>query len=241
MEQRIMVVQTAGELTATVREALNQQTFAVKYVHGFDNARKNVIDTKPDLILIDIPNWANNVQELLSEFGNLWSTRSCRKIILASSAGAEDRVLALESGADDFLLKPISAREFAARIKAAFRCYVPVHSVEEQSLGVLRLRRSEMEVMVGDESKKLTRTELNLLAFLMDHQGQVLTREVLLENLWLPSSEIESSRIVDVYVCRLREKIEDNPTEPTRLITRRGQGYSLIDPHLTEGRHEPQN
>jgi two-component system response regulator VicR len=95
--------------------------------------------------------------------------------------------------------------------------------------------------MVGEEPKKLSRTEFNLLAFLMDHHGQVLTREVLVENLWLPGSEIESSRIVDVYVCRLREKIEENPAEPTRLITRRGQGYSLIDPQLSECRHEPQN
>ena len=68
----------------------------------------------------------------------------------------------------------------------------------------------------------------------MDHPGQVLTRELLLENLWVPCSEIESSRIVDVLVCRLREKIEDNPAEPTRLITRRGYGYSLIDPQLSK-------
>jgi two-component system response regulator VicR len=241
MEQRVMVVQTAGELTTTVREALNQHTFAVEYVDGFDNARRNVIDSRPDLILIDIRSWASNVQQLLSEFGNLRCTRSCRKIVLASSAGVEDRALALESGADDFLLKPISAREFSARIKAAFRSYVPVYSAAEQSLGVLRLRRNEMEVMVGEEPRKLTRTEFNLLAFFMDHHGEVLTREVLLENLWLPGSEIESARIVDVYVFRLREKIEENPAEPTRLITRRGHGYSLIDPQVSECRHEPQN
>jgi DNA-binding response OmpR family regulator len=65
MEQRVMVVQTTGELIATVCEALNQQIFSVKYVEGFDNARKNVIDTRPDLILIDISSWAKNVEEFL--------------------------------------------------------------------------------------------------------------------------------------------------------------------------------
>ncbi len=77
-------------------------------------------------------------------------------------------------------------------------------------------------------AQKLSRTEFNLLAFLMDHHGQVLTRDLLLENLWLPGNEIEYSRIVDVYVCRVREKIEDDPTHPTRLITRRGQGIHSL-------------
>jgi two-component system response regulator VicR len=239
MEQRVMVVQNAGELPPSVRDALRNESFEVEYVEGFANARKSVIEARPVLIVIDIESWAKNVEELLCEFGNLRSTRSSRKVVLAKSAKAEDRATALEAGADDFLLKPISTREFSARLKAALRSYIPTYSAEEPSLGVLRLRRNELEVVVGDEPRKLSRTEFNLLAFLMDHHGQVLTREVLLENLWLPTSEIESGRIVDVYVCRLREKIEDDPTAPTRLITRRGHGYSLIDPRLSNSRHEP--
>jgi DNA-binding response OmpR family regulator len=131
-----MVVQTAGELIATAREALNLQPFDVKYVEGLANARKIVIEARPDLILIDITTWTKNVEELLCEFDNLRSTRSSRKVILASSAKVEDRALALESGADDFLMKPISTREFSARLKATLRSYVSAHSVEEPSLGV---------------------------------------------------------------------------------------------------------
>jgi two-component system KDP operon response regulator KdpE len=134
MEQRIMVVLNAGELASTVRDALSQQAFDVRYVEGFANARKMVIGTRPDLILIDIASWAKNVEELLCDFDNL-----------ASSAKVEDRALALESGADDFLMKPISTREFSARLKATLRSYVSAHSVGEPSLGVLRLRRNEME------------------------------------------------------------------------------------------------
>ena len=239
MQPRILVVQNAGELVGTVRDALNDQAFDVKYVEGFANARKVLIETRPDLVLVDITSWTKNVEELLCELADLRSTRSCRKIILASSSNVEDKALALESGADDFLLKPISTREFLARLKAALRSYAPVYSIEEPSLGVLRLRRNKMEVVVGEKIEKLSRAEFNLLAFLMDHPGQVLTRELLLENLWVPGSEIESSRIVDVLVCRLREKIEDNPAGPTRLITRRGYGYALIDPQLSESHHEP--
>jgi len=148
-----MVVQTAGELIATAREALNLQPFDVKYVEGFANARRTVVEVRPDLILIDIASWTKNVEELLCEFDTLRSTRSSRKVILASSAKVEDRALALESGADDFLLKPISTREFSARLKATLRSYVSAHSVEEPSLGVLRLRRNEMEVFSARSPK----------------------------------------------------------------------------------------
>jgi two-component system response regulator VicR len=240
MKRRILVVQSAGELSSTVRAALTPRSFDLIYVEGLGNARRAVIEARPDLILLDIASWTKQVEELLCDFGNLRSTRSSRKIVLASVSEVDDRAAALELGADDFLLKPISTREFAARLKSALRGYVAAYSVEELSVGALRLRRNEMEVLVSGEPRKLTRTEFNLLAFLMDHPGQALTREVLLENLWLSGTEVDSARIVDVYVYRLREKIEDDPTQPRRLITRRGHGYSLIDPQLSESRHEPQ-
>ena len=191
MEQRIMVVQDVGELVPAVRDALAGDAFKVTYVEGLVNARKTLIDIRPDLILLDVACWTKNIEELLHELGNLRSTRSSRKIFLASPSRVEDTALALESGADDFLLKPISTREFLARLKATFRSYSPGHSVEETSLGVLRLRRNVMEVVVGEKIERLSRTEFNLLAFLMDHPGQVLTRDVLLENLWVPGSEID--------------------------------------------------
>ena len=72
--------------------------------------------------------------------------------------------------------------------------------------------RNDLKVLVKEKPRRLSRTEFNLLAFLKDHPGQVWTREMLLENLWLPASDIESGRIVDVYVCRIREKIESDPT-----------------------------
>ena len=235
MQKRIMVVQNAGELPSAVHDALKGQAFEVMYVEGFPLARRSALAVRPALVLIDIDCWDKSVEELLFEFGNLRSTRSSRKIILASSAKVDDKVLALEVGADDFLLKPISTRELAARLEAVLRCYVPIFQEEEvQVFGSLRLRRNGMEVFVGDNERKLSRTEFNLLAFLMDHPGHVLSREVLLENLWLPSGEVEYPRIVDVYVCRLREKIEEDPAYPTKLVTRRGHGYSLIDPTAQE-------
>jgi DNA-binding response OmpR family regulator len=86
-----------------------------------------------------------------------------------------------------------------------------------------------MEAGVGAERKKLSPTEFNLLCHLMDHPGRVFNREELLENAWVPW-EIDDYRVVDVYIWRLREKIEEDPRRPQRLLTRRGQGYFLVDP-----------
>ena len=95
MEQRVLVVQNAGELPVSVRDALSQSIFRVKYVEGFANARKSVIEARPDLILFDVESWAMNVEEVLCEFSNLRNTHSSRKVILSCNGAAEDRAAAL--------------------------------------------------------------------------------------------------------------------------------------------------
>jgi DNA-binding response OmpR family regulator len=87
----------------------------------------------------------------------------------------------------------------------------------------------EVSVEAGAERKKLTKKEFDLLGYLMDNPGRVFSREELLERVWVPW-EIDERRVVDVYICRLREKIEDDPSQPLRLLTRRGQGYILVAP-----------
>jgi DNA-binding response OmpR family regulator len=86
-----------------------------------------------------------------------------------------------------------------------------------------------MELRIGDEIKKLTPKEFEVLGYLMDNPGRVFSRESLLEIAWIPW-EIEQRRVVDVYISRIREKIEDDPAQPRRLLTRRGEGYFMVDP-----------
>jgi two-component system response regulator VicR len=228
--KRIMVLPGQGSDSSVVREALGNGDFDLKFVSDLSRMSKAVLELKPALLLMEIDSWQKQTKDLLCELGNLKSTQPFRKGILSGAATVDDRVSALELGADDFLVNPISSRELLARLQAVLRARTSV-AVEEdiRSLGSLHLYSGLMEVSIGTDRKKLSPTEFHLLSYFMDHPGQVLSRDRLLENVWIPW-EIEDRRVVDVYVLRLREKIEESSSHPTRLITRRGEGYLLIDP-----------
>jgi two-component system phosphate regulon response regulator PhoB len=128
-------------------------------------------------VLFDIPNWENAIGSSLSELMSVQGSRSIRKIILADSAEMDDKVNALDSGADDFLVRPISSREFLGRIGAVLRSQSSDWVEEIQTLGALSLYRETMKVSVGAERKKLTPKEFELLGYLMGNPGRVFSRE----------------------------------------------------------------
>jgi two-component system response regulator VicR len=232
IKARIMVIQDGSSFDPAIASALIAEGFGLSVADDITTCYKALLEVRPDVIVIRTAGWSRAAEELLVHLRNLRFTRHARTIALVSSACPNDIALALECGADDVLRFPISPREFLARITAALRSYPPQELKQERQLGNLRLRRDEMDVFVSGKQKTLTPTEFNLLAFLMDNPREVITREVLLENLWPPFGEIETPRIVDVYVMRVREKIEDNPAEPRILITKWGQGYCLVDPRV---------
>ncbi len=230
MHKRILVVRNSDKMASVIEEALDNSAFDLKFQIGISGIAASVWGFRPILLLIEIDSWEKAIEDSLSELSSFPMFQSVRKIILSERAGPEDAVSALDSGADDFLLKPISSRELLIRIKAVLRSHTTGTAEEHvQTLGALSLFHEEMEVRIGSERKKLSPTEFNLLSYLMDHPGRVFNREELLENAWVPW-EIEDRRVVDVYIWRLREKIEEDPRRPQRLLTRRGEGYSLVDP-----------
>jgi two-component system response regulator VicR len=228
--KRIVVLSWTGGDSSVMKEAQDNGTFDIRFVSDTPRLMKSVLELKPALLLLEIDSWTKQTRELLCELGNLKSTQPFRRVVLSGLATVDDRVSALELGADDFLVKPISSRELLARLRAVLRADTSF-TVEEavKSVGSLCLYTELMEATIGTGRKKLSPTEFNLLSYFMDHPGQVLSRDRLLENVWIPW-EIEDRRVVDVYVLRLREKIEENPSQPSRLVTRRGEGYSLVDP-----------
>lgn len=229
MRKRVLVVHGRGGPSPSVREACERGAFDATLIEGHLALMQHAMKLKPALILFDAEIWRGPVEESLCQLHDLKGMRLTRKVILTSKADLNDKVDALEVGADNFLLKPISARELIARIEAVLRSHVQQADEEEeiQVVGDLKLFRTRMAVMVGEKLIKLSRTEFHLLAYFMDQVGHVLGRDELFENIWFPRSEIRDRRVVDVYICRLREKIEEEPSQPRRLLTRRGGGYLL--------------
>ena len=228
MRKKVLVVHLWDRVSPIVSEALDKEDFELIPLSGLSDVVTSVLELKPALVLFEIVCWQKSLENLFSELTNLKSGRSARKIILSDSARLDDKVRALDLGADDFLLKPISSRELLVRINAVLRSHMPVYLEDKvQTLGELSLFREAMEISVGKERKKLSPKEFDLLSCLMDHPGQVFSREELIESVWIPW-EIEDRRVVDVYIWRLREKIEADPSNPHWLITRRGRGYSLV-------------
>lgn len=159
-------------------------------------------------------------------------------IIMLTAKGSEiDKVLGLEMGADDYVTKPFSTRELIARVKANMRRLQVVapaaEEAEEESneivVGSLVIQPDAYLVMKRDEAIELTHREFELLHYLGKHIGQVMTREHLLQTVW-GYDYFGDVRTVDVTIRRLREKIEDNPSHPAWIVTRRGVGYYLRNP-----------
>jgi DNA-binding response OmpR family regulator len=152
-------------------------------------------------------------------------------IVVTAQTDTHDLVAGLEAGADDYVTKPVVAKELAARIRAHLR-RVQLH--EHPSLpkaakfGDIELRREQGIVLKGGKEISLTKTEFRLLSEFADHIGSVLSRDQLLERVW-GYEYLGDSRLVDAHVRRLRVKIEDQPDEPTHILTVRGLGYRLVD------------
>jgi DNA-binding response OmpR family regulator len=147
-------------------------------------------------------------------------------VVVSARSDTHDIVAALESGADDYLVKPVAVKELTARLRALrrrARAGGPANPVH--TFGELQIQPLAGEVTLRGARVALTRTEFRLLCELAEHPGLVLSRQQLLERVW--EYEYGDERLVDVHVGRLRHKIEDEPGRPTRLVTVRGLGYKL--------------
>ncbi|GAY72433.1 two-component response regulator SA14-24 [Lentilactobacillus kosonis] len=198
-----------------------------------EEALEQVKEVDPDLIILDL---------MLPKMDGLEVAREVRKtkdtpIIMVTAKDSElDKVLGLELGADDYVTKPFSNRELVARVKANLRRQAAPSSSDDQNevtkdieIGDLVIHPDAYSVSKRGESIELTHREFELLHYLAQHIGQVMTREHLLQTVW-GYDYFGDVRTVDVTVRRLREKVEDNPSHPAWLVTRRGVGYYLRNP-----------
>ncbi|RKQ32946.1 response regulator YycF [Oceanobacillus halophilus] len=230
MSQKILVVDDEQPIADILKFNLEKEGYQVVCAHDGDEAIKLAESEKPDLILLDImlPNKDGN--EVLRE---VRKTQTMPIIMLTAKDSEIDKVLGLELGADDYVTKPFSNRELIARVKANLRRQqVPDEPTKESSdieIGNLTIHPDAYVVSRDGVQIELTHREFELLHYLSRHIGQVMTREHLLETVW-GYDYFGDVRTVDVTVRRLREKIEENPSNPTWIVTRRGVGYYLRNP-----------
>lgn len=227
--KKILVVDDEKPISDIVKFNLTKEGYEVFTAFDGEEAIEKVEEVEPDLILLDL---------MLPKKDGLEVCREVRKnhdtpIIMVTAKDSEiDKVLGLELGADDYVTKPFSNRELVARVKANLRRHDNSVSKEEEeetgdlTIGSLTIHPDAYVVSKKGETIELTHREFELLYYLAKHTGQVMTREHLLQTVW-GYDYFGDVRTVDVTVRRLREKIEDNPSHPNWLITRRGVGYYL--------------
>lgn len=231
MAQKILVVDDEKPIADILKFNLEKEGYDVVCAYDGDEAIVKADEEEPELILLDImlPNKDGN--EVCREVRK----RHNMPIIMLTAKDAEiDKVLGLEMGADDYVTKPFSNRELIARVKANLRRQQQepednAQQTKDIEIGRLAIHPDAYTVTRDGKYIELTHREFELLHYLARHIGQVMTREHLLETVW-GYDYYGDVRTVDVTVRRLREKIEENPSNPMWIVTRRGVGYYLRNP-----------
>lgn len=223
--ERILVVDDEPTLQATMRFNLEKEGYQVIGVADGEAALTAAREQKPHLIILDLMlpgmDGFDVCRVLRSETG-------IPIIMLTARTNEVDKVVGLELGADDYMTKPFSMREFIARVRAHLRraALQPARVGSDQILatGDLTMDLLRREVTKAGQVQALTAKEFDLLVFLMRNRGHTLTRGQLLQRIW-GYEALGETRTVDVHIGRLREKIEEDPGHPAWIITVRGLGY----------------
>lgn len=226
MAAKILVVDDELPIAEILRFSLEKEGFEVSLAFDGEEAIAKAKEEQPDLILLDIMLPKRDGFEVCKEI-RLFS--QVPVIMLTARDTEIDTVLGLEIGADDYVTKPFSMRELMARVRANLRRMSQMADQEEKKkwiVGDLVIDLATYEAYKRNVPLKVTHREFELLSYMAKHRGMVLTREQLLQEVW-GYDYFGDARTVDVTIRRLREKIEDDPSNPEYILTRRGVGYSL--------------
>lgn len=231
MKSRILIIDDEMAIQRFLRIALEAQGFEVQIAPDGQTGLQSMTLFNPELVLLDLglPDLSGlAVLEQLRE----WS--QVPVIVLSVREQEKDKVMALDQGADDYLSKPFGIQELLARIRVALR-HSRLQGLNQNTgepilrAGHLRVEPLQRRVWRGDEETKLTKTEYNLLLFLFKHAGKVLTHRQLLQAVW-GAEYLDETHYLQVYISRLRNKLEADPAQPQIFLTEPGVGYRLAQP-----------
>lgn len=225
MSKKILIVDDEKPISDIIKFNLSKEGYEIDTAFDGDEALKKVYQFQPDLVLLDV---------MLPKLDGFQVCRKIREsfnmpiIMLTAKEEEVDKVLGFELGADDYITKPFGMRELIARVKANIRRveFLDVDSGGSNVIvtGKLTIDLDRYEVKKDNEVIELTLREFELLKFLATQSNQIFTREQLLKDVW-GYEYFGDIRTVDVTVRRLREKVEDDSSEPTYIMTKRGVGY----------------
>jgi DNA-binding response OmpR family regulator len=223
--KRVLIIEDDPAIRTGLKEALTTEGYSVSEADtgtkGFEIASKGNFD----LIVLDLILPGKDGIEICKD---LRSDGVKTPIIMVTSRKEEiDKILGLEIGADDYVTKPFSLRELLARVKALIRrsTYEP-GDIEEVAFANLKIDFKKQEMFKGENSVKLSATEYRILHYFIDHEGEVVSRDKFLDEVW-GYDTYPTTRTVDNYILSLRKKIEDDPADPKHLLTVYKVGYKF--------------
>ena len=222
-KERILVVEDEQNIRELIRYNLNQEGFRVETAGNGQEGLDKVRAGKADLILLDLMLPEIDGFELCKILKKNKNTQAIPIIMLTAKGEETDRVVGLELGADDYIVKPFSPRELVARVKAVLRRAQSAGQTVTYKAGILELDKEKHRVMLKGKSVELTSKEFGLLQALMEADGRLLSREHLLEEVWDYAAGIHiETRTVDMHIGQLRKKIK---SEAERIVTVKNAGY----------------
>ena len=224
---KILIIEDEPEMQKGLKDNLKFEGYDVDIAGDGEKGLKKILEGKHDLVLLDV------MLPLMSGFDVCKSAREegiRTPIIMLTAKGEEiDKVLGLELGADDYITKPFSLRELLARVKAVLRRKEGVASLGENTvaIGLLQIDFATYNASRRGKPVDMTPKEFEILKYLWKNKNQVVSRDSLLTNVW-GYDEAISSRTVDNFILKLRQKIEPTSSKPRHIVTIHGTGYKLI-------------
>ena len=222
---RVLIVEDDPQMVRFLRATLTAHEFAVTVAEGVAAGATAAAADPPDVVLLDLGLPDGDGLELVRQL-RAWTAVPI--IVLSARGREEDKVAALDAGADDYLTKPFGVRELFARIRVALRHRPGATATAVITAGAITIDDERHEVRVEDRVVKLTPIEYRLLALLVRHAGKVLTHRQILREVWGPGHE-DHTHYLRVYIAHLREKLEPDASRPQLITTEPGVGYRLLE------------